>query len=254
MHVRGIHALREGEEVRVQAQLKDRPAAGLARELGIDHLVAPVAERARRRHAQQQIRAPAPGIVQQRRLRDDLRAAAHRVERPIRERLRHSRALDLDDLVSLPGQVLQIVPLVDRATLHEDVEQRIVEMRPLDPAIRGLDVQVREVPAVEMPDEVGGAEAEGVTLLDHAAAIPGAAGPQGRPARFCGGAMVRAWRKPCRWVRMPYCGPASIRGIVACRMVPCGLRGLSASEPPSSARRRSMLARPMPRGASSATP
>ena len=78
------------------------------------------------------------------------------MERPIRERLRNPRTLDLDDLVSLPGQVLQIVPLVDRATLHEDVEQRIVEMRPLDPAICGLDVQVREVPAVEMPDQVGG--------------------------------------------------------------------------------------------------
>ena len=170
VHSLGIHALRNADEVRVERELEDRSAARLACELRIDRLIAPVAERTGRRDPQQQVGATAPAIVQQRRLRNGLRAASHRVEGAICERPRDSRAFDLDDLVPLAGQVLEVAPLVERAALDEDVEQRIVKMRTLDTAVQRLDVQVREVPALEVPDEVGRAQVDDFPVLDHAGA------------------------------------------------------------------------------------
>jgi hypothetical protein len=57
---------------------------------------------------------------------------------------------------------------VERTALYEDVEQRIVKMRTVDTTVQRLDVQVREVPAVEVPDEVGRAQVDDFPVLDHA--------------------------------------------------------------------------------------
>jgi len=92
------------------------------------------------------------------------------VERAIRERSRDSRAFDRNDLIILTDQVLEVAPLVERPAFDEDVEQRIVKMRTLDTAVQRLDVQVREVPAVEVPDEVGRAQVDDFPVLDHAGA------------------------------------------------------------------------------------
>jgi hypothetical protein len=142
VHSLGIRPLRDGDEVRVERELEDRSAAGLACELRIDRLIAPVPERTGRRDPQQQVGATAPAIVQQRRLSNGLRAASHRVEGAICEPLCNSRAFDLDYLVPPAGQMLEVAPLMERAAFDEDLEQRIVEMRPLDTAVQRLDVQV----------------------------------------------------------------------------------------------------------------
>ena len=89
-------SLRQGQQVGVQQELQHRRALRAAGQLGVEHLVRPRAERARRGDPEQEVGIAAPPVVRilQAPLVDDVGPAPHRVPRagggrgpiPVRER------------------------------------------------------------------------------------------------------------------------------------------------------------------------
>ena len=114
-----------------------------------------------------EIGPPAPHAVRECSLRDDLRARPHRFER-LRNRGRTDPdTFNLHDLVTAGTQVLEIAALVDRTSLDQKLEEWIVESRRLERAVDHAQVQIGQVAAMQMTDEVGGAELESSAMLDH---------------------------------------------------------------------------------------
>ena len=66
------------EEAGVHAELEQGRGPGVARELGVDDFVGPVAEVARRRHPAEEVGATGPDVILECRLVDDIGAGPHR--------------------------------------------------------------------------------------------------------------------------------------------------------------------------------
>ena len=98
-----LEALRTGDQPRVEGELHQELGLRAARQLGIEHLVVPVAERGRTGYAAQEVGMPDQLAVAKGGLVDDVDARAHRGERCI-DLVREARGapqaeigLDLDD-------------------------------------------------------------------------------------------------------------------------------------------------------------
>lgn len=99
VHGFGLGALREREQLAVEAQLQYEPGLLAAGQLGVDDFVAPGAETGGALHAAQEVGVANQILVQQRRLIDDRRALPHGGEGLRRQRFGVVRlALDLHDL------------------------------------------------------------------------------------------------------------------------------------------------------------
>src|SRR2546425_12830095 len=108
-----VHRLRRrplnrGDPLAVEAELQHVRRLLGARELGVDRLVAPCAERRPALHALEEVGTPAPVTLDERRLVDDLGARPHGLDRGARGRLEVPgvRRRRIDDLAPLRAQPL----------------------------------------------------------------------------------------------------------------------------------------------------
>ena len=166
-HPPGFASLGSRQQVRVQEKLQQRLALCAAGQLRVEHLVRPAAQRAAPVHAEQEvgIAAPAPGVVLQTPLVDDVDPARHRVARARRRRRRvppRQRRVRFDDRLhhaAFGPEPLHEPPLVLHAALPQHVAAGIVvRRRRLDLAERDGPVESRQVAAREVAGEIGGRE------------------------------------------------------------------------------------------------
>ena len=113
---------------------------------------------------------PCQRCVAERRLIDDVRAVAHRRERGL-DAVRARRRADLDDAELLRAQVLQIRRLVLAAALGQQVDDRIVAVRPARAAFGDREVELAQVHAAQVIREVGGGELQQIGDETHRAMI-----------------------------------------------------------------------------------
>ena len=157
-------ALDPFELVDVRADLQDRARLDVAGELGVGDLVvvrAPDRRPIRVVDPQQEVGVAAPRPVEERRLVDDVGAGGHRgdrfggrgsqsvaliLDRPVR--------FDLDRRASRRLQVGEVALLVLEAALADDVELGIVAHRPLDEVGQGGPLELGEVLAGQIGDQV----------------------------------------------------------------------------------------------------
>ncbi len=163
----GAHAVRGGEKLGVEAELQDGTALGFAGELRVDDLVGPRPQSGRRLDAPQHVRPPDPVAGAESALDDDVRPGFHR-----RAGARKSLPVDADALDDRDGeparlQMLDIPLFVPPPSFLQKLLERVPEFWLLERSVRDLDVQRGQMPAMQMPDEVGGAEQDGGAGLLH---------------------------------------------------------------------------------------
>jgi len=81
----------------------------------------------------------------------------------------NATALDRDDANALPLQMLDVLLFVRPPTGHQRFEHRVPDLRFLRRAAFDRSIERGQVSAVEVADEVGGAEAKAIRYLLHAA-------------------------------------------------------------------------------------
>jgi len=153
----GSSTLQLLEQMRVDAQLQDRACARLRRELGVGHFIRPRPELAGLAGLQNKIGAAIPALVAERRLIDDVGTVAHRRERCVDAFLAWRRA-DLDDAELLRAQVLEIRRLVLAPALGEQLDDRVVAVRPAGAAFGHGEIELTQMRAAQMIREVGRGE------------------------------------------------------------------------------------------------
>ena len=95
------------------------------------------------------------------------RAGAHRGHRRPPAPDPSPDTFDFDNGMAPPSQVIDIGPLVREPTLGEHLQQRIVGLRLLRFAASNGGIESRQVMAVDVTDEVGGAEEKCIPDLSH---------------------------------------------------------------------------------------
>ena len=186
VHPLGRGALHLPQQVRVEQQLQQRLAPGDPGELGVDNLVRPGTQRARRAHPQQKIGVAAPAAVLQAALVDHVGAAAHRVHGvcaggvAVVAAARLGRSLDGGDVESATGIRSQQPLLVLESAPAQQLGAGIIGLRRRPPeSERHLAAQVGQMAAGEEAAEVGGGEGEFAAELAHRRA----SAPRGTPLR-----------------------------------------------------------------------
>ena len=140
----------------------------MSSELGVDDFVRPGAERARTLHSPQDVGPTRPTVAHERALHDDGCAGAHRGHRGPDPRLIYPRiTCDFDNGMALLSQMIDKGPLVGEPTLGKNLQQRIVGLRLLRFAASNGGIESRQVTALEVADEVGGAEEKCIPDLSH---------------------------------------------------------------------------------------
>jgi hypothetical protein len=167
MHLLRLAALRTRQQIRVQAQLQYGASLGFSCELGIDNFVRPVAERTASGNANEHIGATAPNALQECALDDDLDPLAHCSHRLLDLRRRDSDTFDLDDLHPPCTQVLDVRALVCRTALPQHLQRWIPDLRLRPAAGRNQRVEVRQVMAVEIADQIRSAELNRVAKIEQ---------------------------------------------------------------------------------------
>ena len=137
-------------QLRVDEELHHGAPARLARKLGVDHLVVPLAQRARALHPPQDVRPPEPPPVLQRRLHDQPRPAPHRRHRrrrrPVHRRVHPHRA---------GAEVRHVRRLVRQPPLRQELRRRIPDHRRRRPRpAHHLVVQLHLVPTLQEPRQI----------------------------------------------------------------------------------------------------
>ena len=163
----GPRPLRGGEQLRIEAELQNGPALGLAGELRVDDFVGPCPESRRRFDAEQHVCPSNPVAGAERALHDHVGSRLHR-----RAGLRNSLLRDADAVDDRDGeparlQVLDVVRFVPAPPLLEDLLERVPGFRLRQRSVGDRDVERGQVPAMQMADEVGCAEEEGGGELLH---------------------------------------------------------------------------------------
>jgi len=197
VHVLGEHALHLAEQLAVETELEDRARPGLARELGVERLVGPVAERARARDLAQHVGAPDPAPARERRLGDHLGAGEHRLERAL-EPAGARLVVETGDGHALPLEVRKVGALVLEAALGQHVGFGPVVVGRLPPPLDHPALERGEVPAREVVGQVGGRQtqlpgvelhavfrAPGRTLCSASSSMSRAASFGPRPSSSC---------------------------------------------------------------------
>ena len=160
VHLLRLYSLQVRHHVGVEAQLQDRRRLRVTGELRVPDLVAPVAKVAGPRHAPQEVGVAEPVAVEEHRLEDDFSAPPHRREglvAPAGAALLVWQVLvptDLDDGEPLVSQRLQELLLVLDAPLLDAVEHLVFADGSLQVSPDGRTLKLREVLALQVPDEV----------------------------------------------------------------------------------------------------
>ena len=143
------------QQIGVEEQLQDRAALGLTRELGVDDVVGPGAEGARLLDAAQDVGPARPATVLERRLCDDVFASPHGFP-CLRQGVRgHFDAVDLGDGKALLLEMIKESVFVPLAALAQEVEKRVRTERLFQRTTRDLEIELRQIRAIEVTDEVG---------------------------------------------------------------------------------------------------
>src|SRR5262249_6192975 len=147
-----------------EAELQDVRWLLGARELRVDRLVTPRAERGRPLDSLQEIGSATPIVVDERRLVDHLGAGAHRLNRRSRPGLEvpRIRRPDVDDVAALASQVRQVGGLVLLAFLGEQLAIHVGDARPGSLPPRNLLREGRQVFALHVVVQIGGGKNEAI--------------------------------------------------------------------------------------------
>ena len=140
----GVRALDGRDRFAVEAELQDVGGLLGPRQLRVERLVAPAPERRRLLDALEEVRAASPVAADERRLLDDLRAGAHRLDRGARRALEVPAvgADDVDDLAAGRAQAGQVRGLVRLALAPEQVAVIVRRVWSLAGAARDLEASV----------------------------------------------------------------------------------------------------------------
>jgi hypothetical protein len=173
VHPHGLDPLQRRHLLAVEGQLQDVRRLRMARQLGVPRLVAPRPERRRPIHPDQEVGAAAPAVPHQHRLVDHVGAVAH-------GRLRRRGGLgpvevaagvrDRRDAQPLLPERRELPLLVQLALGGEQVGLRRSALFELAPP-RHLQVQLREVLALQEVVEVGRRIDDLIGVLLHALAM-----------------------------------------------------------------------------------
>ena len=153
--------------------MQQRLAPGDPGELGVDNLVRPGAQCARRVHPQQEVGVTAPAAFLQAALVDHVGAAPHRLHGSHAGRIAVAAVWRIrlrdrfhpEAAVAVRGQ--QALLVLDSAPAQQ-LGSGVVDLpRPFAEAERQLAAQVRQVPAGEEAAEVGSGEGELPAKLAH---------------------------------------------------------------------------------------
>ena len=159
----GLDTLNGSQEIRIETELKDGGAAGLAGELRVDGFVGEGAEGAGlvwRVDAAEDVGIAVPVAFAEKRLRNGRMAGLHRFE-GVFARPRVRDAADVEDGGPVGLHLLEELFLVGESPGDEEVEEGVLEFRRLLAlAERDLDIEAGEVAAGEEAAEVGGGEGE----------------------------------------------------------------------------------------------
>ena len=156
----GLASLQLRHHVGVQTQLQDCRGLRVAGELRVPDFVAPVAEVAGPRHAPQEVGVAEPAAVEQHRLEDDVGTLVHGREgliAPADVALLVRQVLvptGLDDGEPLVSQRLEETLLVPETTLLDTVQDLVFADGPCQVPPDGRTLKLREVLALQVPDEV----------------------------------------------------------------------------------------------------
>ena len=160
------------EELEQRARLRGE------RELRVLGLVDPVAEGGGGAGAvdpPEEVGLPRPALIHERRLVDDIVAAAHRFERRLagrKEGFLPALVRDFRNAQAVGRELLEVPVLVLQALLAEEVELGVLVERPLQEPREDRTVEQRQVRAVEEPDQIGRAEDDGATESAHGSGPP----------------------------------------------------------------------------------
>lgn len=157
----GLHDVHPGRgaplqpphNVGVEAELENRAASRVLRELGVDDLIGPPAQIARLRNPQEHVRTTAPATVAQLGLDDGVGAVAHGCANMI-GRGRTINVPQLDHGEAARAEVFDVGPFVSEAAFLKERERGILPGRGPDPALRDGTVEFGQVFAREMVREV----------------------------------------------------------------------------------------------------
>jgi hypothetical protein len=167
IHVFGREVLRLGQKVGIETELQDRPRFRFASEFRIDRFIRPTAQRARHLDPAQNVGTSVPALIRQCGLRDHRHTALHGRERLDDRLIRNLNPVDPDDVQAHLRQVLDIAPLMGGTAFRQDLQKRIPDLRFRQSAFGHRAVQAREVTTVQVTDQVGRAEREGIPHLLH---------------------------------------------------------------------------------------
>ena len=151
-------SLNRADDVRIRAELQNRPAARLLGELGVHDFVGPVAKRARRRNSHEDVGVAGPNAIGEGGLDDDLGAARHGVAGLRDSRVGELVLAEVDDLQALAAKGRHVRALVLVAARSQDLQEVVVRLRRLHLPARDGKLQRRQVRASEMIREVGRGE------------------------------------------------------------------------------------------------
>ena len=155
-----LRALLGCEQLGVEAELEQEVRLDPPCELGVSHLVAPLAERRWLGHALEEVGVAAPAIaIEKDRLVDDLGSAPHRLARalgaalqPVEARL----ALDLNDLAPGGAQRLHVSGLVLVSLAGDQLSGLFACLLDGRASAHHFEVEMAQMRALEVVDEIGG--------------------------------------------------------------------------------------------------
>ena len=183
VHQLGRQSLDVGDDLRVQAELEDRPTAGFPSQLCVHDLVGVGPEPARTIHASQNIGASKPAPILEGWLHDHVMPGPHRGDGRLEAVVRRVRA-HIKDAEPVPTQGVQVLSLVFEAALLQHFEQRVVPDRRDDLSPGGPLVQPRQMLAAEVVGQVTGRKPYlGVQNPHRRSTLIGAGGARERAPR-----------------------------------------------------------------------
>ena len=168
--------------VDIRADLQDRAGLDVASQFRVGDLVVvwpPDRRPVGALDAKQEVGVASPGAVEERRLIDDVRTRSHGLDRgcggsadPVAIVVDGAIGLDGHDRPALRGQVGEVARLVLEAAFPDDIELGIVAHRAFDETREGGTLELRQVLAGEIGDQIrGGVDGSAVDRL-HVFTLP----------------------------------------------------------------------------------
>ena len=150
----GDGSLRGPQELGVERELENCPAAGFLRELGVDDLVGPRAQSAWRLDATKYVGTAEPWILSKGALEDDIGARAHGV-RGAGHRDVATHVREIDHRQPLGSQPVSVPSLVVEPALLEGDHRGVDPLGRFAHALRYREVHGSPVPAAEEIRQIG---------------------------------------------------------------------------------------------------